>query len=484
MVVFVWNRLCGGILVALSKPLHLSEKTMDPVCIKNVVLEGIHQRYNLDIDFHETLNVLHGQNGTGKSTLIHILANIANNDFLRFIYLDFSLIRVTYSDGNFVEITQVNEEGARYTVKSKSSLELEFTKVEALETLNGLDDERFRRDFLTDLMVRQKQFIEVNELPKIKSSYFPAFRTMLEAWSSQEEDARRVYGRNGPSVSKVTSFARNLFGRFLPSINYPSPLDIEYNLREEIRDAQLKIGRYESSIFSQSFVRVFSAILSGAEGDAGVAEKLLEEISELTNASAISVMNDFQGPSYAYAELQRLIGSSRESQKLASSAAGALTVYRDALLERQQFQAEIFAKINKYFDAVNAFLDQKELRYEPDSHRRIPKVGLKFPDGTWSSVKVMSSGERQLLTMLYAVTKMSSDSLVLIDEPELSLHIDWQEELLSKMMGQLGARQIIVCTHSPSIAADYDQFMIEVEPIYTERHGPRANAVDDDEELI
>ncbi|GFM66958.1 AAA family ATPase [Pseudomonas lijiangensis] len=455
---------------------------MDPVYIKSIALEGIHQRYNLNIDFHETLNVLHGQNGTGKSTLIHIIANIVNNDFLRFIYLDFITVRVVYSDGNFIQIIKDGEEAAVYTISSKLSMELKFNKVEALETLNGLDDDRLRRDFISELMLRQKNFIEASGLPKIKSSYFPAFRTMLEAWSSQEEDGR-LYGRTR-TTPRVTSFARNLFGRFLPAISYPSPLDIENNLREEIRDAQLKIGRYESSIFSQSFVRVFSAILSGAEGDAGVAEKLLEEISDLTNESAISIMNDFQGPSYAYAELQRLIGSSRESQKLASSASGALTVYRDALLERKQFQSEIFAKINKYFDAVNAFLDQKELRYEPDSHRRVPKVGLKFPDGSWSSVKVMSSGERQLLTMLYAVTKMSSDSLVLIDEPELSLHIDWQEELLGKMMEQLGARQIIVCTHSPSIAADYDKYMIEVAPIYTERHGPRVVVSDDDEELI
>ena len=456
---------------------------MGSIYIKSVALEGIHKRYNLDINFHETLNVLHGQNGTGKSTLIHILANIANNDFLRFVYLEFLAVKVVYSDGNFVEIHKSGEDNVLYTVVSNTNHVLVFNRVEALETLSGMDDERPRKDFLTELILRQKEFLEVNNLPKIKTSYFPAFRTMLEAWSSQEEEQRRVYQRPY-GAARVTNFARNLFGKFLPAINYPSPLDIESSLREEIRDAQLKIGRYESSIFSQSFVRVFSAILSGAEGDAGVAEKLLEEISELTTASAISMMSDFQGPSHAYAQLQGLIGGSRESQKLASSAAGALTVYRDALLERKQFQADIFAQINKYFEAVNAFLDQKELRYEPDSLRRIPKVGLKFPDGTWSSVKVMSSGERQLLTMLYAVTKMSSDSLVLIDEPELSLHIDWQEELLSKMMSQLGARQIIVCTHSPSIAADFDDNMIEVAPVHTQKVGPRIDIIDDDEEML
>jgi predicted ATP-dependent endonuclease of OLD family len=50
-----------------------------------------------------------------------------------------------------------------------------------------------------------------------------------------------------------------------------------------------------------------------------------------------------------------------------------------------------------------------------------------------------------------AVNRMSGNSAVLIDEPELSLHIDWQEELLSKMMSQLGNRQIIVCTPSLSV---------------------------------
>ena len=80
----------------------------------------------------------------------------------------------------------------------------------------------------------------------------------------------------------------------------------------------------------------------------------------------------------------------------------------------------------------------------------------------------MSSGERQLLTMLYAVNRMSGNSTVLIDEPEISLHIDWQEDLLGKMMEQLGERQIIVCTHSPAIAADFDKHMKEVTPVFND----------------
>lgn len=463
---------------------------MENVTITSIELEGIHQRYDLKLEFYDSLNVLHGQNGTGKSTLIHILANIANCDFLRFIYLDFKSITVGYSNDVLMQISTV-EDPLSYRIRNLKALYdpgFTFYYEEALKTLALVEDEKISsREVTTELMSRLALYLEKNSVPRIKTSYFPAFRTMLEAWASQFEDDPRRYSRmQGSSLpaQRVTAFARNLFGRFLPVINYPSPLSIEQNLREEIRDAHLKIARYESSVFSDSFVKVFSAILSDEEGNAQEAERLLEEISELTTETALNKLANLEGPSYTYVQLQHLVGRSRESKELASSATGALTVYRDALKERRDFQANIFAKIDKYFDAVNAFLEQKELHYVPDSTRRIPKVGLKFKDGAWSSIRVMSSGERQLLTMLYAVTKMSSDSLVLIDEPELSLHIDWQEELLGKMMAQLGGRQIIVCTHSPSIASDYRNFMIEVVPVLSQSVASRNDINDDDEEVI
>lgn len=463
---------------------------MENVTITSIELEGIHQRYDLKLEFYDSLNVLHGQNGTGKSTLIHILANIANCDFLRFIYLDFKSITVGYSNDVLMQISTV-EDPLSYRIRNLKALYdpgFTFYYEEASKTLALVEDEKISsREVTTELMSRLALYLEKNSVPRIKTSYFPAFRTMLEAWASQFEDDPRRYSRmQGSSLpaQRVTAFARNLFGKFLPVINYPSPLSIEQNLREEIRDAHLKIARYESSVFSDSFVKVFSAILSDEEGNAQEAERLLEEISELTTETALNKLANLEGPSYTYVQLQHLVGRSRESKELASSATGALTVYRDALKERRDFQANIFAKIDKYFDAVNAFLEQKELHYVPDSTRRIPKVGLKFKDGAWSSIRVMSSGERQLLTMLYAVTKMSSDSLVLIDEPELSLHIDWQEELLGKMMAQLGGRQIIVCTHSPSIASDYRNFMIEVVPVLSQSVASRNDINDDDEEVI
>ena len=54
---------------------------MSETYIKRVELKGIHKRYDLDITFNESLNVLHGQNGTGKSTFMSIVLGLQKSDY-------------------------------------------------------------------------------------------------------------------------------------------------------------------------------------------------------------------------------------------------------------------------------------------------------------------------------------------------------------------------------------------------------------------
>ena len=66
---------------------------------------------------------------------------------------------------------------------------------------------------------------------------------------------------------------------------------------------------------------------------------------------------------------------------------------------------------------------------------------------------------------------MSGQRVVLIDEPEISLHIDWQHFLISEMVAQLQDRQIITCTHSPMIGGEkYEDQMVQLENKPTRRN--------------
>ena len=80
--------------------------------------------------------------------------------------------------------------------------------------------------------------------------------------------------------------------------------------------------------------------------------------------------------------------------------------------------------------------------------------------------RLLSSGEQHEVILLYdLIFKTSSDTLVLIDEPEISLHIDWQLSFLSDLesITELTNPQFIIATHSPSIIGNRIDLSQEIE---------------------
>ena len=70
-------------------------------------------------------------------------------------------------------------------------------------------------------------------------------------------------------------------------------------------------------------------------------------------------------------------------------------------------------------------------------------------------LRSLSSGEKHLLYLLLE-TMRADFSTLLVDEPEISMHVDWQRELIGAMRELNPKAQIIAATHSPEIIADID----------------------------
>jgi predicted ATP-binding protein involved in virulence len=69
----------------------------------------------------------------------------------------------------------------------------------------------------------------------------------------------------------------------------------------------------------------------------------------------------------------------------------------------------------------------------------------------------LSSGEQHEVVLLYElIFNVKPNVLVLIDEPEISLHVSWQKEFLSDLLKivKIQKIQVLVATHSPSIIND------------------------------
>jgi ABC-type lipoprotein export system ATPase subunit len=123
--------------------------------------------------------------------------------------------------------------------------------------------------------------------------------------------------------------------------------------------------------------------------------------------------------------------------------------------------------IQNYLTSLNRYLDGKKvvINNDPENSQETI-VELIYDDGFRSKrLAALSSGERQIAILFYATNQARDEEIILIDEPEISLHVDWQRSLVEDIAKHRQNHQIIACTHSPVIGADEDHRVeLNVEP--------------------
>ena len=112
---------------------------------------------------------------------------------------------------------------------------------------------------------------------------------------------------------------------------------------------------------------------------------------------------------------------------------------------------------------ASKFLVDKTVRVEPDG-----SLGIAYTDALEQKINPhrLSSGEKQILILLtQALLAENSPVVYMADEPELSLHIEWQAMLIDSLLELGGEIQVIVATHSPDIVSDYRESVIPLDDV-------------------
>jgi len=81
------------------------------------------------------------------------------------------------------------------------------------------------------------------------------------------------------------------------------------------------------------------------------------------------------------------------------------------------------------------------------------EVIVNTKDGKNIGLSSLSSGEKHVL-MLFIYNLIAAESTLIIDEPEISLNIDWQKQLVASMQKLNPKVQLILATHSPEVMAN------------------------------
>lgn len=142
---------------------------------------------------------------------------------------------------------------------------------------------------------------------------------------------------------------------------------------------------------------------------------------------------------------------------------GKIQSARQELGEDQAKASKLLGEIQNHADEINK---QREILLKPftiltELSRSIFKhKGIKFKTVTIGEAAdaidsaALSAGEKQILSFL-SYNTFFSDAPFFIDEPELSLHPDWQRRLFPTLLKQQSSNQFIIATHSPFIYSKY-----------------------------
>lgn len=122
-----------------------------------------------------------------------------------------------------------------------------------------------------------------------------------------------------------------------------------------------------------------------------------------------------------------------------------------ALADFITLEQHIFSPLRRFENLCKTFFSGSGKRFET-----LEDGGIGFEQhGLHIQPWQLSSGEKQLLLLLLkALTHSEHPTVFLLDEPEISLHLAWQEKLLDALHQINPDSQIIVVTHSPAIVMD------------------------------
>ena len=144
-----------------------------------------------------------------------------------------------------------------------------------------------------------------------------------------------------------------------------------------------------------------------------------------------------------------------------SRAPEALTIYVGDVEEKLRVFDDLAQRIGSLIDIVNNRFRYKRLALDRDRGFRV----LSDSDQP-IQLDDLSSGEQHELVVLYELLfRAPKNALVLVDEPEISLHVAWQSRFLPDFIDIMALTESygIVATHSPVIIGNRRDLTVELE---------------------
>jgi predicted ATP-binding protein involved in virulence len=456
--------------------------------IKQVKVVNLHGIFTKKVNFNQDYTFIHGINGTGKTSLIKAMEAILTPDMEWIVNTAYESVQISLVHEKQKYTFKLQREGSLITIRQRRGNEYieeihDISRVEMLvknrerhvqpvsggsDTIRSLIFQIFSgsgilktiqsiptpmflglnrtafldRDYDLDVFERRRAASVPSELSgdALEKSMLMALRLIHRA-ARLLIQRRKIHEDRLRTDITFLLFSNPASNQSHSGLSIPSLKDISKyrRMRIEISDTLIKLGFARDNI--HKFVDPFFDTL-------------------ISNTRVLSKYNS----------LQHVFDSALKDVEL------------NDVFSRWIESTPILRLIDRYFEIIDAFNKKiQSLRSEitqfesivngffQDSNKvmNVTDTGeVNVSQGSKTfNVDKLSSGEKQIFILISQLTfnpLLKKANVLIIDEPEISLHVRWQEVFVDGIRDANPNTQLILATHSPSIVLDRKDKMVDL----------------------
>lgn len=428
--------------------------------ISSFSINGLFGTFNHSVFLKDDgITIIIGKNGIGKTYFLNAVDNFFSLKWEFFIDLEFDSIEFVLNDDSRWSVNKVErDEKLLFEIKESGREEEPFEfDLTILENIS-------KRSYYSPSDINQKA-IEISKIvPTINKISYNRFldeetglqysRTELIEEFGNQLVQRRVY--SPIEKEKIT-------GRIAKIIDANKTEFVETQRIYNIDDGELAT-RENITYYAKKLVQMINET-----------EKEYNEVSvkldsnfvfDLVNYSQNnpvdehSILNRYNELIEKTQILSRMgLLSSEENRKAvtieqAKESANAIDLYIRNTEEKLKKYDKLKNNVSLFKKIINERFEHKELYIDRDKGFLV-----KSTSGEKRNIPLhkLSSGEKNEFNLFFKLIFLTDrDSIILIDEPEISLHVEWQNAFIQDLKGIIEKNnfRVIIATHSPDIIDD------------------------------